>query len=59
MQMLQRINTMLEKGWKMTNVSCPSCNGTTMAEPKEQIEILYCPKENKEFPYDLVQSPSV
>lgn len=57
--MLQRINTMLEKGWKMTNVSCTSCNGTTMAELKEQIEVLYCPKENKEFPYDLVQSPSV
>lgn len=51
--MIGRINSMMEKGWKMTDVYCPNCNGTTMAEPKAQIDTLYCPKEDKTFPYDL------
>jgi uncharacterized Zn finger protein (UPF0148 family) len=53
MQMIGRINSQLEKGWKMTDVYCPNCNGTTMAEPKPQIDSLYCPKEDKTFPYDF------
>jgi uncharacterized Zn finger protein (UPF0148 family) len=53
MQMLAKINAMLEKGWKMTDVACPTCNGTTMAEPNEQISALYCPKEDKQYPYDF------
>ena len=44
MQALTRINAKLDVGWKMTNASCPKCQGTSLAEPKEPLEKLYCPK---------------
>ena len=34
MQMMAKINAKLDIGWKLTTMSCPQCNSTTMAEPK-------------------------
>ena len=42
-------------GWKMTNASCPTCQGTTLAEPKEPLMELYCPKCDKTFPSSELQ----
>ena len=50
MQVLAKINEKLNMGWKMTNASCPTCQGTTLAEPKEPLMELYCPKCDKTFP---------
>ena len=50
MQVMTRINQKLDKGWKMTNASCPNCKGTTLAQPKQPLEELYCPKCDKNFP---------
>lgn len=55
MQLLTRMNAKLDIGWKMTNVSCPACNGTSLAEPGQQIEEIYCPKCDKMFPFDELQ----
>ena len=55
MQMIGRINGKLDKGWKMTDISCPKCNGTTMAELKDQIDTLYCPKQDKTYPFEFEQ----
>lgn len=52
MQLLSRMNAKLDIGWKMTNVSCPACNGTSLAEPGEEIKEIYCPKCDKIFPLD-------
>lgn len=54
MQLLSRMNAKLDIGWKMTNVSCPSCKGTSLAEPGEEIKDIYCPKCDKMFPLDEV-----
>lgn len=35
MEMLSRMNAKLNVGWKMTNLSCPKCCGTTLAEPSK------------------------
>ena len=55
MQVLTKINAKLDIGWKMTNASCPVCNGTSLAEPKEPLEQLYCPKCDKLFPASALE----
>ncbi len=35
MEVLKKMNSKLDLGWKMTNLSCEKCNGVTMAEPSQ------------------------
>lgn len=41
---MSRMNDKLDKGYKMTNMSCETCNGVTMADASKEIKSLYCPK---------------
>ena len=57
MQVLNRINAKLDLGWKMTNASCPTCNGTSLAEPSQALRELYCPKCDKTFDISEISPP--
>jgi uncharacterized Zn finger protein (UPF0148 family) len=55
MQMLAKMNAKLDVGYKMTTLSCPHCNNTTLAVPKDSIEEVYCPKCDKNYPVDVAE----
>lgn len=55
MQLLAKMNEKLDLGWKMTNLSCPVCDGTSLAEPGQEIKDIYCPKCDKLFPFEQLQ----
>lgn len=59
MQLLAKMNAKLNIGWKLTNVSCPACKGTSLAEPKDSIAEIYCPKCDKMFPIEDVKDEDV
>lgn len=58
MQVLTKMNAKLDIGWKLTNLSCPACKGTTLAEPAETVTEIYCPKCDKLFPFEELQGDS-
>lgn len=58
MQLLAKMNAKLDIGWKLTNISCPVCNGTTLAEPGEGVREIYCPKCDKLIPFEELQPES-
>ncbi len=59
MQLLAKMNDKLNIGWKLTNVSCPTCKGTSLAEPKDGIAEIYCPKCDKMFSMEDVKDEDV
>lgn len=55
MEVLANMNRKLDIGWKLTNLSCPKCNGTTMAEPIPDLSEIYCPKCNRNYSLTEIQ----
>lgn len=47
MEMLNKINALMDKGYKMTNFSCTFCGAVTFTVPDSKT--VNCPKCNKEY----------
>lgn len=45
--MLNKINALMDKGYKMTNFSCSFCNAVTFTKPGSSV--VNCPKCDKEY----------
>lgn len=47
MEMLSKINALMDKGYKMTNFSCTKCGSVTFSKPGTNK--VNCPKCNEEY----------